>query len=414
MVAGQVTTVVHPGDSLTPRQRLVYVLVLGALTALGSFTVDLYLPAFPVIEGDLGVSTALIQLTLTATTIGFALGQLLVGPWSDRVGRRVPLIVGTSIHVAASLGVAFAPAIEWLFVFRVLQGIGAAAGAVVAMAIVRDLFGGLPLVRMLSRLSLVNGLAPILAPVIGSQLLLLMPWRGIFVFLTIYGGLVLLASVFFIVETLPRARRVDLGHSTARERYRSLFTDRIFVGIALIGGLTFSGLFAYLSASSFLFQQVYGLDAQQFGLLFAVNSLGVVGGVQASSFLARFWGPQWILAVSLGVLVLSAVAIVVLDSAGAGLVGILVPLWFFIAACGFSFPCIQVLGMAQHGSEAGTAASLLGAVNFGLAGAISPLVGILGIDTAVPMGSIMAGTAIISTVVLWVVVRPWRVPALAR
>jgi DHA1 family bicyclomycin/chloramphenicol resistance-like MFS transporter len=388
--------------------------VLGALTALGSFTVDLYLPAFPVIEGDLGVSTALIQLTLTATTIGFALGQLLVGPWSDRVGRRVPLIVGTSIHVAASLGVAFAPAIEWLFVFRVLQGIGAAAGAVVAMAIVRDLFGGLPLVRMLSRLSLVNGLAPILAPVIGSQLLLLMPWRGIFVFLTIYGGLVLLASVFFIVETLPRARRVDLGHSTARERYRSLFTDRIFVGIALIGGLTFSGLFAYLSASSFLFQQVYGLDAQQFGLLFAVNSLGVVGGVQASSFLARFWGPQWILAVSLGVLVLSAVAIVVLDSAGAGLVGILVPLWFFIAACGFSFPCIQVLGMAQHGSEAGTAASLLGAVNFGLAGAISPLVGILGIDTAVPMGSIMAGTAIISTVVLWVVVRPWRVPALAR
>ena len=408
------TTVVHPGDSLTPRQRLVYVLVLGALTALGSFTVDLYLPAFPVIEGDLGVSTALIQLTLTATTIGFAVGQLLVGPWSDRVGRRMPLIVGTSIHVAASLGVAFAPSIEWLFVFRTLQGIGAAAGSVVAMAIVRDLFGGLPLVRMLSRLSLVNGLAPILAPVIGSQLLLLMPWRGIFVFLTIYGGLVLLASVFFIVETLPRARRVDLGHSTARERYHALFTDRIFVGTAIIGGMTFSGLFAYLSASSFLFQQVYGLDPQQFGLLFAVNSLGVVGGVQASSFLARFWGPQWILAGALGVLVLSALAIVVLDSAGAGLVGILVPLWFFIAACGFSFPCIQVLGLAQHGSEAGTAASLLGAVNFGLAGAISPLVGVLGIDTAVPMGSIMAGTAVISTIVLWTVVRPWRVPALVR
>jgi DHA1 family bicyclomycin/chloramphenicol resistance-like MFS transporter len=390
------------------------VLVLGALTALGSFTIDLYLPAFPVIENDLDVSTALIQLTLTATTVGFAVGQLLVGPWSDRVGRRLPLIVAASVHVAASIGVALAPGIEWLFVFRVLQGVGAAAGGVVAMAIVRDLFGGLPLVRMLSRLSLVNGLAPILAPVIGSQLLLLMPWRGMFVFLAIYGGLVLLASVFFLVETLPSARRVDLGHSTARERYRALFTDRIFVGIAIIAGLTFSGLFAYLSSSSFLFQQVYGLDAQQFGFLFAINSLGVVGGVQASAFLARFVGPQWILAGALTVLLLSAATIVVLDSLGAGLVGILVPLWFFIAACGFSFPCTQVLALAHHGSEAGTAASLLGALNFGLAGAISPIVGLFGIDSAVPMGTIMGCTAVISIIVLWSVVRPWTVPALAR
>lgn len=389
-------------------------LVLGALTALGSFTIDLYLPAFPVIEGELDVSTAVIQLTLTATTVGFAVGQLLVGPWSDRVGRRLPLIVAASIHVAASIGVALAPAIEWLFVFRVLQGIGAAAGGVVAMAIVRDLFGGLPLVRMLSRLSLVNGLAPILAPVIGSQLLLLMPWRGMFVFLAVYGGIVLLASVFFLVETLPAARRIDLGHSTARERYGALFSDRIFVGIAIIAGMTFSGLFAYLSSSSFLFQQVYGLDAQQFGLLFAINSLGVVGGVQASAFLARFVGPQWILSGALTVLLLSAATIVVLDAAGAGLVGILVPLWFFIAACGFSFPCTQVLALANHGSEAGTAASLLGALNFGLAGAISPIVGLFGISSAVPMGAIMGCTAFVSIVVLWTVVRPWTVPALAR
>ncbi|MCU1412639.1 MAG: Bcr/CflA family efflux transporter [Rhodoglobus sp.] len=408
------TTVVHPGDSLSPRQRLVYVLVLGALTALGAFTIDLYLPAFPVIEGEFDVSTALIQLTLTATTVGFAVGQLLVGPWTDRVGRRIPLIAATSIHVAASIGVALAPAIEWLFVFRVLQGIGAAAGGVVAMAIVRDLFGGLPLVRMLSRLSLVNGLAPILAPVIGSQLLLLVPWRGIFVFLAVYGALALTASVFFLVETLPKARRVDLGHSTARQRYGALFSDRIFVGIAIIAGFTFSGLFAYLSSSSFLFQQVYGLDAQQFGFLFAINSLGVVGGVQTSSFLARFIGPQWILAGALTVLVLAASAIVVFDSLGFGLVGILVPLWFFIAACGFSFPCTQVLALANHGSEAGTAASLLGALNFGLAGAISPIVGLFGITNAVPMGAIMGCTAVLSIIVLWTVVRPWTVPALAR
>jgi MFS transporter, DHA1 family, multidrug resistance protein len=408
------TTVVHPGDSLAPRQRLVYILVLGALTALGPFTVDLYLPAFPIIEEDLGVPAALIQLTLTATALGFAFGQLLVGPWSDRVGRRLPLIIATAVHVGASLGVALAPDIEWLFVFRVLQGGGAAAGGVVAVAIVRDLFGGLPLVRMLSRLALVNGLAPILAPVIGSQLLLITPWRGIFFFLAGYGLLVVLAAVFFIIETLPPARRVDLGHSTTRDRYRSLFTDRIFVGVAIIAGMTFSGLFAYLSSSSFLFQQVYGLDAQQFGLLFAVNSIGIVLGVQASAFLQRFVGPQWIIAGALTVLALAAAAIVVLDANGVGLAGILVPLWFFITACGFTLPATQVLALAHHGSEAATAASLLGALNFGLAGAISPIVGLFGIQNAVPMGVIMGCTALISITVLWLVVRPWTVPALSR
>lgn len=408
------TTIVHPGDSLRPRQRLVYIVVLGALTALGSFTIDLYLPAFPVIEGELDVPAAVIQLTLTATTIGFAVGQLLVGPWSDRVGRRLPLIVATAVHVGASLGVALAPGIEWLFVFRVLQGMGAAAGGVVATAVVRDLFGGLPLVRMLSRLALVNGLAPILAPVIGSQLLLLMPWRGMFVFLAAYGAIVLLASTFFIVETLPPARRVDLGHGSARERYSALFSDRFFVGVALIAGMTFSGLFAYLASSSFLFQDVYGFDAQQFGLLFGVNSLGVVGGVQASSFLARFVGPQWILCGSLPALLLSAAAIVVLDRTGAGLGPILVALWLFIAACGFTFPCVQVIALANHGSEAGTAASLLGALNFGLAGLVSPIVGAFGISNAVPMGVIMGCTATVSIISLLIIVRPWTVPALAR
>jgi DHA1 family bicyclomycin/chloramphenicol resistance-like MFS transporter len=409
-----VTTVVHPGDSLTRRERIVYILVLGALTALGPFTIDLYLPAFPQLEADLDVSTAAIQFTLTATTMGFALGQLLVGPWSDKVGRRLPLIVATTVHVAASIGVAMAPDITWLMAFRVLQGMGAAAGGVVAMATVRDLFGGYPLVRMLSRLALVTGLAPIAAPVIGSQLLLLTDWRGLFWFLAAYGVLVVIAAVVFIVETLPPARRSDPGHSTMGERYRSLFRDRIFIGVALIGGMTFSGLFAYLSASSFLFQDVYGLDPQQYGILFAVNSIGVVIGVQVSSRLAKYIGPQWILAVSTAVLFASSIAIVVLDLAGAGLAGTVVPLWFFITACGFGFPCVQVLALVNHGKEAGTAASVLGAVNFGLAGLLSPIVGILGIDTAVPMGGVMAATSAVAILSLWFIVRPKTVPALSK
>jgi len=409
-----VTTVVHPGDSLSGRQRAVYVLILGALTALGPFTIDLYLPAFPEIEGDLGVSTAAVQLTLTATTIGFAFGQLLVGPWSDKVGRRLPLVLATSVHIVASIGVAFSPDISWLLAFRVLQGFGAAAGGVVAMATVRDLFGGYPLVRMLSRLALVTGIAPIAAPVIGSQLLLVMPWRGMFIVLAAYGVIIMALAALFIVETLPPARRVEKGHSTLGERYRSLFTDRIFVGVAIIGGMTFSGLFAYLSASSFLFQGVYGLDPQGYGLLFAVNSIGVVIGVQVSSRLAKYVGPAWILAGSTAVLLSSAIAIVVLEFAGAGLLGTVIPLWFFITACGFGFPCVQVLALTNHGKEAGTAASVLGAMNFGLAGAISPIVGLFGITNAVPMGTVMAVTASVAIASLWFVVRPRTVPALTR
>ncbi len=408
------TTVVHPGDSLTRRQRVVYVLVLGALTALGPFTVDLYLPAFPQVEADLGVRTAVVQLTLTATMIGFGFGQLVVGPWSDRVGRRMPLILASSVHVAASMMVALAPDITWLMAARVLQGAGAAAGGVVAMAMVRDLFGGYPLVRMLSRLALVTGLAPIAAPVIGSQLLLITEWRGLFVVLAGYGVLVVAASWLFIVETLPPARRVDKGHSTIGERYKALFADRIYIGVAIIGGFTFTGLFAYLSASSFLFQDVYGLDPQAYGLVFAANSVGVVIGVQTSSRLAKHVGPQWILSVSTAVLLASGIAIVVLDQADAGMWGTIVPLFFFITACGFGFPLVQVLALANHGKEAGTAASLLGALNFGLAGLLSPIVGTFGIANATPMGAAMAVAAAVAVAALWFVVRPWTVPALSR
>jgi DHA1 family bicyclomycin/chloramphenicol resistance-like MFS transporter len=409
-----VSTVVHPGDSLTRRQRVVYVLVLGALTALGPFTIDLYLPAFPKIEADLAVSTAAIQLTLTATTLGFAFGQLLVGPWSDRVGRRLPLILATTVHILASLGVALAPDLTWLLAFRVLQGFGAAAGAVVAMATVRDLFGGYPLVRMLSRLALVNGLAPIAAPVIGSQLLLLMPWRGLFFVLAGYGVLVVVAASLFIIETLPPARRVEPGHATLGQRYRVLFTDRVFVGVAIIGGMSFSGLFAYLSASPFLFQDVYGLDPQGYGLLFAANSIGIVAGVQISARLAKRIPPQWILSVSTVVLFAAAIAIIVLDLAGAGFFGTVIPLWFFITACGFGFPMVQALALANHGKEAGTAASVLGAMNFGLAGLLSPIVGLFGIANAVPMGAVMAATSLVSIASLWFIVQPRTVPALSR
>jgi DHA1 family bicyclomycin/chloramphenicol resistance-like MFS transporter len=402
----------HPGDSLTRNQRLIYIFALGALVALGPFTVDLYLPSFPAVAHDFHASDAAVQLTLTATSIGFAVGQLLVGPLSDKVGRRTPLLIATAVHVIASVGVAFAPNIEWLTALRLLQGIGAAGGGVVATATVRDLFGGLPLVRMLSRLALVTGLAPILAPVIGSQLLRITDWRGIFVVLAGYGVVVLVVAALLIVETLPKGARGLGAHRTARARYRSLFSDRVFVGVAIIGGMVFSALFAYLSSSSFLLQDVFHLNAQQFGLIFGINSVGVVFGSQAASRIVRRVAPQWVLVVALPVMLVGAIVIGALALAGGGLFSVLIPLWFILTGCGFCFPIVQVLALAHHGEEAGTAASLLGAVNFGVAGLISPIVGVLGISSGLPMAEVMVVTLIVAILSLWILVRPRSVPSI--
>ncbi|MBG6180664.1 DHA1 family bicyclomycin/chloramphenicol resistance-like MFS transporter [Arthrobacter sp. CAN_A1] len=404
------STVIHPGASLSRRQKLMYVVILGSLTALGPFTIDLYLPAFPSLQSDLGVTEAAVQLTLTGTIVGFAVGQLIVGPLSDKVGRRIPLILATSVHILASLGAAMATDITMLMVFRVLQGVGAAGGGVVAMAMLRDLFGGYPLVRMLSYMALVNGLAPIFAPVIGSQLLLVMPWPGIFWFLAAYGLLVIIAVSVFLVETLPAERRGTSG-ATALQRYRAVLTDRIFIGVLLVGGMNFSGLFSYLSASPFLFQGTYNFSEQQYGLLFAVNSLGIVAGVQISARVLRRIGPQWVMVYSTASMLLMSLLIVLFAQLGFGLWGIMVPLWFYIMSAGFTFPCVQVLALANHGAQAGTAASLLGAVTFGLAGAISPVVGLLGVS-ATTMGGVMAACIGAGVIFLWTVVKPRTVPPL--
>lgn len=407
------STTTHPGDTLTRREKIIYVFILGTLTALGPFTIDLYLPAFPALQSDFGVPETAVQLTLTGTILGFAGGQLLVGPLSDKIGRRVPLILATALHVGASIGAASSEDITMLMLFRVLQGVGAAGGGVVAMAMVRDLFGGYTLVRMLSYMALVNGMAPIFAPVIGSQLLLLFPWPGIFWFLAAYGVLVIVAVSLFIIETLPKESRRRSG-LTVVERYRVVLSDRIFIGILLVGGMNFSGLFSYLSASPFLFQGPYGLNEQQYGLLFAINSLGIVAGVQISSRMLRRVGPQWVIAAATLVQLGMALLMIAFDQLGLGFWGTALPLWFYIMATGFIFPCVQVLALINNGAQAGTAASLLGAVTFGLAGIVSPLVGLLGegIESATPMALVMASCIAAAMVFLWSVVRPRTVPAL--
>lgn len=408
--AGSEVAHVHKGDKLSSARLFGYVLLLGALTALGPFTVDMYLPAFPMLQGEFDASEGAVQLTLTGTMVGFALGQLIVGPLSDVVGRRVPLLVSTALHVIASVIAIFAPSLLVLGGARILMGMGAAGGAVVAMAMVRDLFGGRRLVIMLSRLALVSGLAPVIAPLAGSALLQVVPWRGIFVVLAIYAVVVLACAIFGLPETRPKGDRATAEKVSIRHRYRVVFSDRVFVGVLLIGGMTFSGLFSYLASSSFLFQQSYGLSPLQYGMVFATNSVGLIIGNQTAARLAAKFGPQWVLAFSTVGLLVAAIALPICAELIDGPVGVIVPLFFFMTSCGFTFPCAQVLALDRHPEAAGTAASVLGASNNGIAGVMSMLVPVVsawtGGITPLSMSSVMILSSIIGILALWLIVRP--------
>jgi len=383
-------------------------LTLGAFVALGPLTIDMYLPALPTITSELGTTSAAVQLTLTGTLIGLALGQLVLGPLSDRFGRRRPLIAGTALHVLASLLVLVAPTIEVLGVLRLLQGVGTAAGSVIAIAVVRDLFDGRAAATMLSRLFLVIGAAPVLAPTIGGEVLRFTSWRGVFVLLAGYGLLLLAVGVFVLRETLPPERRSRSGVAGTLRGYRSLFRDRAYVGLVLVAGLTMAGLFSYVSGSSFVYQDEFGLDEQQFGLLFGAGAVWLIAATQLNPVLLRWFSPAQVL---VGGTVAGAAAggvlLVLAATATGGLLGVALPLWAVLFGCGLALPNAPALALSRHGDAAGTAAALLGAVQFGVGAAVSPLVGLLGND-AVAMGTVVVGSLVLAVVVLVVVVRPWQ------
>lgn len=376
------------------RSYVKFVLVLGALIAIGPLTIDTYLPAMPSIARELSATESQVQGTLTGILLGLGLGQLLVGPLADAVGRRRPLIAGLALHIVASLACAMAPTVGLLTAGRVVQGLGNAAVSVVAMATVRDLFSGSAAATLLSRLMLVMGIAPIVAPTIGGAVLAHTSWRGVFGLVSL-GGLVLVTvATLMLRETLPPERRRRLELLPVLRTYGSLLRDRTFVGLVLISGLMFATLFSYIGGSSFVLQQIYGLSVTQFALAFGLNSLGFLAGSQLNPLLLRRFGPRDI--VRAGVALGATAALALLAAAATGFGGlplILVPLWFLLFACGLTLPNTPALALTRHGEAAGTAAALLGASQFVIGGAAAPVIGALGSGSAVPMAAVMATTA---------------------
>ncbi len=360
------------GDT-RPRKlrRAQLVFILGALSAFGPLSIDMYLPALPSLSRDFGTGASQAQLTLSACLLGLALGQVIAGPLSDELGRRRPLLVGLAAYALASLLCVVAPSVYVLVALRFIQGLAGAAGIVIARAIVRDLHSGVAAARFFSLLMLVNGLAPILAPIFGGLLLRFTSWRGVFIVLAIIGTLLLLAN-------------------------------RPFMGYALSCGLAFAAMFAYISGSPFVLQEIYGLSPQLFSVIFGTNALGLVTASQINGRLVGRVPPVRLLVAGLiatatgGVALLSVVTI-----GGIGLVGILPSLFVVVSSLGFVMPNATALALSDHPRIAGSASALLGVLQYAVGATVAPLVGAFGTATALPM-AIVIGTLGCSALVVFV------------
>jgi DHA1 family bicyclomycin/chloramphenicol resistance-like MFS transporter len=337
----------------------------------------------------MGATDSQVQLTITGLLVGLGFGQLIIGPLSDAFGRRKPLLIGLGAHGGMSLLCAAAPSIGLLAVTRTLQGLAGAAVAVVVMAVVRDLFTGIRAAQLLSRLILVLGVAPILAPSLGSALLNVTSWRGIFVVLA-------LAAVALWL----------LAWRSSIRAYGRLFSDPMFLVMVGVAGLMFATLFAYVAGAPFLLQERYGLSPQTFGLVFSVNAVGLILMTQLNPVLVGRFGPVRVISVAVLAALTGAVALLItaLTNFG-GLLGFMLPLFFVVSAAGLSFPNAPAVALSRHGDIAGTAAAVLGAAQFMIGGSIAPLVGTLDDGTPLPLATIIVCTTGLAAGLFWSVRR---------
>ena len=386
------------------RQRLVYALVLGLLASLGPLCIDLYLPALPEMAGELNTSTATAQLSLTAGLLGLGVGQLIFGPYSDKLGRMRPLLVSLTLLLFASLWCALAPNIDQLLIARLLQGLAGAGGAVISRAIARDLYSGHELTRFFALLMLVNGLAPIVAPVLGGAMLQFMDWRGIFGVLAGIAVLLFTLASLKLSESLPAERRSQGGVLAMLQSLGGLLTQRQFMGLCLTQGFVMAGMFAYIGASPFVLQQIYGLSPQMFSLCFAINGVGLIISAQISSRLSIHWGERKVLKGGLTLAAVSSLLLLLAASLHAPLVLLLVPLFFSVAVIGIVGPTASSLAMQSQGDKAGSASALIGVSMFALGACSVPLTG-LGGTSSVSMALTIVGCYAIAIVLFKLLVR---------
>ncbi len=374
-------------------------MILGGLSAFGPLSMDMYLPGLPALTKDLGASASTGQLTLTGCMLGIAGGQLLIGPLSDSLGRRRPLLTGLIGYILASLACAVAPSIWTLIVLRFIQGVLGGAGAVIARAVVRDVFSGAEAARVFALLMAVMGVAPVFAPLVGGQALAITSWRGIFVVLAAIGVPLLLATVAWLPETLPRDRRHGGGLRVTLRTFARLITDRSFIVPATSFGLASAVLFSYIAGSSFVLEDIYGVSPQVFSLVFAANSAGLIAMSQLGGRLVTRFGTAALLRFALGGVAVGSLAALIVTLAHAGLAPLLVSLFVILSFNGMVFPNATAESLAQQEGALGSASALLGVGQFGTGAVVAPVVGLGGTHDAVPMAALIGACGVGALVV---------------
>jgi MFS transporter, DHA1 family, multidrug resistance protein len=365
------------------------IVLLGALSAFGPLSMDMYLPGLPALTQDLGASASTGQLTLTGCMLGIAAGQLFTGPLSDSLGRRRPLLAGLAGYVAASLACAAAPSVSTLIVLRFIQGTCGGAGVVIARAVVRDLFSGTAAARVFALLMAVTGVAPVLAPLVGGQALAITSWRGIFVLLAAIGVPLLLGTLVGLPETLPPEGRHGGGLRSTLRTFGRLLGDRRFMPTATCFAFSFGAMFAYIAGSSFVLEEVYGISPQVFSLVFAVNSAGLIAMSQIGGHIVGRVGAPTLLRWGIcGVAVGSASTLIVTLS-HAGLAALLISLFVIMSSNGLVFPNATAVALADQEGALGSASALLGMAQFGTGALVAPLVGLGGPHDTLPMAVVI-------------------------
>lgn len=377
------------------------ILILGSLTALGPFSIDMYLPAFPVIAKDLHTSTEQVAISLSSFFIGISLGQLLYGPLLDRFGRKKPLCLGLALYILASLGCVFVTSLNQLIILRAVQALGSCAAAVASVAMVRDLFPVKDSAKVFALLMLVVGVSPMLAPTAGSYVTILFGWHAIFIALIALGVLNLLASIFWLPEKYQPDPSISLMPAPIIKTFLSVIAEPYFYTYALTGAMAFSGLFAYVAGSPVVFMEVFEVSTELYGWIFAILSIGLIGSSQINSRLVKRYKSEQIVFVALSV----QLVLTLCFCAGTyfnllNLYETIALLFLFLCCLGFINPNTSALSLSPFKKNAGSASALMGAIQMGIGALASSLLGMFETKSAFPMVGVMAGSTIIAMVIL--------------
>jgi MFS transporter, DHA1 family, multidrug resistance protein len=383
------------------RGRLI--LILGLLSAIGPFSIDMYLPGFPVIAASLRTTPEMVSYSLSSYFIGICAGQMLIGPLLDRYGRKRPLYGGLTIYILSSIGCAFAPSIEMLIALRFFQAAGGCVGIVAPRAIIRDVFPVEENAKIFSMLILILGVSPIIAPTAGGYITAHFGWHSIFVILSIITLLILLAVIFYLPESRQPDPTFSLKPKPILASFQKVITHPQFYTYSLTGATASAGLYAYLAGSPFVFMELYDVTGQHYGWIFALIAAGLIASSQLNNVLLRRYTSSQIIRVTLSLQCIVAVVLVIgTYYSWLGLYGTIACIFFYLCCQGFSFPNSSALSMAPFTKEAGSASALMGSIQMALGAGSSALVGVLSNGTAMPMTGVMAGCSVIAVLILMI------------